>query len=223
MSLTLAKNRLGHGIGGVLLAVTLALTFTGCSSAPETSTPAPPAQTETSGQSDALAQLIEEGLAQAESDFQREVLTEAKETGQISEADWKEANNRFKECMADLGRDVEIIYEGSRALVMEEADGPDKQAMENNAAERNQENMQCHKKTSGFINEVYEYINGNSGGSVDDVQRAVLNCLIERELIPADTTYEQFVTDLEQNEGKQYGPSGGDNEEEMTACWIENT
>ncbi len=223
MSLTTRKNRLSRYIGGSLLAATLALTFTGCSSAPELDTPAPPTQTEQSGQSDALTQLIEDGLAQAESDFQVDVLTKAKETGQISEADWKEANNRFKECMADLGRDVEIVYEGSRALVMEEADTLNKDDMQGTSADRNQDTIQCQKKTNGFINEIYEYINGNSAGSADDVQRAVLTCLIERELVPADTTYEQFVTDLEQNEGKQYSPSGGDNEDEITACWIENT
>lgn len=221
MSLTTRKNRIKRGFGGALLAATLALTFTGCSSTPEVKTPAPPTQSEQSGQSDALTQLIEEGLAQAGSDFQVEVLTKAKETGQISEADWKEANNRFKECMADLGRDVEIVYEGSRALVMEEAGTLNEDDMEGSAADRNQDTVQCQKKTNGFINEIYEYINGNSAGSSDDVQRAVLNCLIERELVPADTTYEQFVTDLEQNEGKQY--SGGDNEDEITACWIENT
>lgn len=223
MSLTFAKNRLGHGIRGVLLAATLALTFTGCSSTPKADTPAQPSQTEQSGQSDALTQLIENGLAQAGSEFQIEVLTKAKESGQISEADWKEANNRFKECMADLGRDVEIVYEGSRALVMEEANTLNKNEMEGSAADRNQDTVQCQKKTNGFINEIYEYINGNSAGSADDVQRAVLSCLIERELVPADTTYEQFVTDLEQNEGKQYSPSGGENEDEITACWIENT
>lgn len=214
----MGKHSLRAAGAAALLALTLA--FTGCSPAAEPNSPAPPTQTE---KSDALTQLIEDGLAQAESEFQKEVLTKAKETGQISEADWKEANNRFKECMADLGRDVEIVYEGSRALVMEATDTLDKKEMENGAAQRQQDNAACHKKTSGFINEVYEYINGNSAGSADDMQRAVLNCLIERELVPADTTYEEFVTDLEQNDGKQYSPNGGENEEKITACWIENT
>lgn len=128
------------------------------------------------------------------------MLTQAKESGQISEADWKEANNRYKTCLSENGHKVELVYEGSRVLIMEEGSpGMSAQDMQASGQERSKDDLECYGKTSAFINEVYTYLNGGSDKpDGDTTQRAVLTCLIDRKLVPANTTYDEFVADLEQ-------------------------
>jgi len=211
------------------LAFAAAVLLTGCTAGSPSAAepPAGPSAGSTdggggAGSSDMLDQMIADGLANAKSDFQREVLTQAQETGTISEADWKEAHSQEKKCLADQGYTVEMIYEGTKVLTQSEIDENESSA---DAEKRKQASMECYEKTSSFINEIYSYLNGDgeAGMDGDTVQRAVLACLIERELVPAELAYDEFVADLEQNDGKQYAPNGQPNEEEIAQCWIENT
>lgn len=206
------------------LCVASALTLTGC-----TTTPVPPS-TEPSavspgadGGTGALDKLIQDGLANAKSDFQKEVLKTAKDTGKISEADWKEANNRFKECLAAKGYQVELVFQGSKVLTQTVADDGDRSEADKQAdAEASQE---CYEKTSAFINEVYALLAGGGQDKPDGdtTQRAVLACLIDRGLAPKGTSYDEFLADLEQG-GKQFTPQeGSSNQEAVAKCWIENT
>lgn len=210
-------SALRRALAGLALVSVLALA--GCSSTP----PEPRPSNSGSNGSETLTQMIDTGLANAQSDFQEEVLTEAKKTGQISEADWKEANNRYKTCLTEQGFQVEIIYRGSTVQIQGEVDG--KQTPADREA-RQKADLSCYQKTAAHINEIYAYLNDDGSGNGldgDTVQRAVLACLIDRELAPADTTYDEFVADLEQNDGKQFAPNGQDNEAEITKCWMENT
>lgn len=208
-----------------VFALAAAMMLTGC--APGTGnatdmTGGAPNSAEGSVPSDTLEQMIADGLANAKSDFQREVLTKAKTTGEISEADWKEANNQNKECLAAKGFNVEILYEGTKVLVQHEINESETQAQ---AEEWNQATQTCYEKTSSFINEIYSYLAGDENGQGfdgDTAQRAVLACLIERKLVPADTSYDEFVADLEQNNGKQFSGQGQPNEKDFTQCWVEN-
>ncbi|MFB9748107.1 hypothetical protein [Leifsonia shinshuensis] len=168
-----------------------------------------------------LDSLISDGLRQAKSEFQKEVLTKARETGSISEADWKEANNRYKACLDEQGYAADLLYDGSKVLMAFDADSNESEAAKKT---RQAADLACYQKTSAFINEVYAYLNGGSDRpDADAVQRAVLACLIDRKLVPADTSYDQFLADLEQNEGKQFGAQSAADEEAVTKCWIENT
>lgn len=213
------KPFLMRGLAAV--AVVGGLAFAGC--APSDSSQEQPSPS-TSSSSDALSQMIEEGLAEAESDFQREVLTKAKRSGEVSEADWKEANNRYKTCLADQGYDVELIFQGSKVQTIRDAEeGEAGDANNADTQKRQQVDIECYAKTSAFINEIYDYINGTGGMDGDQVQRAVLQCLLDRGLVPKDTTYDEFLADLDQGEGQQFNPKGGPNEEKIMECWVEMT
>ncbi|MDJ1370252.1 hypothetical protein C7K25_02495 [Gulosibacter molinativorax] len=211
-----------------ILALAGALLITGCASTETDPAPASPdANVIDGGNTSTLDLLISDGLANAQSDFQREVLQEARESGQISEDDWKEANNQYKACLVAKGYEVEVIYNGTDVLIQGEAETEGTVDEQKAAGElRQQADRECYEKTSAFINEIYSYLNGGqqAGGlDGDTVQRAVLACLIDRDLVPSDTSYDGFLADLEQNGGKQFTPNGQENEEDIAACWVENT
>lgn len=207
-------------IGALFVAVTL----TGCSQGVQESEQAQEALPQGSTESPSVDRLIEEGLANAKSDFQREVLTKVRDSGSLSEADWKEANTQRAQCLQDKGFAVEIIYDGADVLL--QADVPAEDVGPSGAEDSglSSADQECYEKTSAFINEIYSSLNGGAQSvDSDGVQRAVLQCLIDRELVPADTSYEEFVTDLEQNEGKQFSPQGTGDNDPIAACWTENS
>lgn len=203
----------------VVLGAVMAFALGGCAS------PAEPVSSSVAEGSVTLEQIIDDGLAAAGSDFQTEVLTRAQETGAVSEEDWKEANNKFKDCMVDKGYEIELIYDGANVTTQTVADvGSGGEEQQADAEKRRADDQECYEKTSAFINEAYSLLNGGSVSvSADEMQRAVLQCLIDRELVPAETTYEEFVADLEQNEGKQFSPQGTEENDPVAACWMENS
>lgn len=194
------------------LAVVAALMLTGCSNA-SSEEPAPEAP-------ETLDQMVDEGLANAQSDFQRDVLQKAKETGEISEADWKEANNQKKECMAALGYDLEIVYEGSKVMWLMDLDEEEDDAA---LKKRDQASLDCSDKTNAYINEIYSFLAGDQpGADGSDPLRAVFDCLIDNELIPEDATFDEFNADLEHNEGQQFTGEGTPDEDAISDCWAKN-
>ncbi len=164
--------------------------------------------------------MIDNGIAQAGSDFQKDVLTRAKQSRQISEADWKEANTRYEKCMREAGLDVEVIYEGSRVLV--QSNTVDPKSGERSEADKKAD-LDCYKKTSAHINEVYFYLNsGGEAGNLSDHHKVILKCLKDKNLVPADTTLEQFEAKLKEGNGEFTG-EGQDKQNEFAKCWEEAT
>lgn len=208
-----------------LTLIALASLASGCSQdRPTADDPAPGTPEQSAPASGTLESLIADGLREAGSDFQRELLEQVRKTGELSEADWKEANNRYVACMAEHGRTIELVYQGATVLEREQADQGGLTDHEAAQDERIKTEQECMMKTKAFINEVYAYLHGetNPGNSVDGetVERKILACLIERGLVPEDSTYEQFINDLNTNEGREFG---GGSSEEAGACWRDNT
>lgn len=211
-------------LGLATLALIGGLVVAGCAASPVQG--GTPAQT-TPDESDTLNEMIDRGLAESKSEFQTEVLTQAKSDGEISEANWKEANNLYKSCLSEQGYEVELIFQGSKVLTsgVADADDPGDPGNPDDPAtkQRQQVDVECYSKTSAHINEIYDYLNGNGGMDGDQVQRAVLQCLLDRGLVPEDTSYDEFLADLEQQNGLGFNPEGGPDEEKIRACWIEMT
>lgn len=214
-------NRLSKNSVRAVLALTCLVSMLGVSGCATTGTSSETGTAAgTSGQV-TLEQIIADGLSDAKSDFQKEVLTKVQETGTISEADWKEANSMQAACMTEKGYPTEVIYEGTKVILKTEA-APGAGEAESEAERA--DTIECYDKTSAYINEAYAYINGGPNQvDPDAVQRAVLQCLIDGGLVPAETSYEEFVADLQQNEGKQYSPAEGENADATAACWRENS
>lgn len=170
-----------------------------------------------------LQALIDDGLANAKSDFQKEVLSKAQESGEISEADWKEANEQYESCLIDAGQNVELVYEGSQVLVKGEVNEGGEPGDDETRQREREENAKCYEKTSMYINEIYAYLNdGGTEQDHEEVERAVYECLIETGVIPKDTTFDEFASELAKDEGPQIS-----NEEtpvdEQAECWEKVT
>lgn len=146
--------------------------------------------------SDALQEMIADGLANAPSDFQQEVLAEAQKSGEISEASWKEANEQYQSCLTDLGRNVELVYVGAQVQIRGEVEA-DEAIDEASRQKEREEDTACYEKTSMYINEIYAYLHDDSAEEENDqLERAVYACLIETKVIPKDTTFEEFSAEL---------------------------
>ncbi|WP_029088612.1 hypothetical protein [Brevibacterium album] len=206
-------------------ALSACLLLTACSAPAEepssTDPAAPQEQPAGSGADDTLAQLIDKGLEQVQSDFQREVLQKAKETGEVSEADWKEANNRLAQCAKDGGLEIELMYQGAEVQYISPA-GTD--STEETRAKENELILECEMKTNAFIKDAYAYLNGSQGPGEDyALERAVLACLIDKELVPEGTTLEQFLASMNNDDAtSRTDESSTEGNEEYDACWREN-
>lgn len=171
----------------------------------------------------ALQELIDDGLANAKSDFQKEVLNQAQKSGEISEADWKEANEQYKSCLIAAGQDVELVYEGAQVHVRGEAkEGGDPTDEKAQQQEREQD-IECYEKTSMYINEIYAYLNGDgSEHDSEEIERSVYDCLIETGVIPPETTFDEFSSELSKDEGPQISNEDTP-EDEQAECWEKAT
>ncbi len=174
----------------------------------------------TEDDSGVLGKMLDDGLANAPSEFQQEVLMKFKKSGVLGESEWKEANNRRKNCFIEKGYAAEVVYVGSNAQMRVEVEGVETPAEQER---RRQVDVDCYQQTSAYINEIYDYLNGGSHRYEGDaVERAVFECLVKRELIPHHTKYDEFLSDLENNEGKQFSSNGSKNGEDFSRCWAEN-
>ncbi|MDR3108054.1 MAG: hypothetical protein LBU05_07700 [Bifidobacteriaceae bacterium] len=115
----------------------------------------------------------------------------------ISEANWKEANNRYVDCMAGKGYTVEVQYLGEKTQTIRDAETA---ADEAELQQDRTADLECGVKASLFVNQLYAELN-RPGGPMDPLasDRSIHQCYIENNVIPGDVTFEQF-----QAEGQKY-------------------
>ena len=126
---------------------------------------------------------------------QKEVLKRFVQSGDISESDWKESNNRYVDCMAGQGYAVQVEYLGEKTQTVAQFE-PDADEADMQIAR--DADMECGIKTSLFVNQLYAEIN-RPGGPMDplDSDRSIHQCYIDRDIIPADVTFEQFEAEIQ--------------------------
>lgn len=104
-----------------------------------------------SGSSSYEAEL-KQALQSASSDFERGVLERAVKAGRISESDYREANEKYQECLAAKGDDVEFDTDQSTGLMQEHMNTDDNY----DSAKANEDSMACAKGTNLQIRDLYE-------------------------------------------------------------------
>lgn len=167
--------------------------------------------------SSSIDALIEEGLAADIDDVQRQILSTAQKTGEVSEADWKEANNRYVQCMSERGHSYQVSYQGTEVVfTRESASGGNGQE---DVAEKN-DALECGTLTNTYVNGLYQYLYGSDPvQNSQDMERAVLACLIDKGLVPDSTTFDEFSADLSQG-GTQFMGEGDPRQAEFEECWV---
>jgi len=148
------------------------------------------------------------------------ILNQAKLTGAISEADWKEVNQRTAECLQEKsGYPTTVVYEGANAYLQQNQGTELPSGDTDRQIER--DTIACVDQFSGAVNTVYRYLYG--GPMYRDpefVPRAIYDCLKDKELIPKSVTWEEFEADYwsstQNPDDKIYGPEAGPG---FDTCW----
>lgn len=147
-----------------------------------------------SGSSSYEAEL-KQALQSASSDFERGVLERAAKAGRISESDYREANEKYQECMAAKGDDVEFDTDQSTGLMQEHMNTDDNY----DSAKANEDSMACAKGTNLQIRDLYERMVQNPSNA-DEIE-LVVGCLKRRKLVPDSFTKQDYLTEMGKPEG----------------------
>lgn len=134
--------------------------------------------------------LIDEELASGTlTDFEKDVLTRAKERGAISQSDYEAAHTRYKECMASKG----IIAQETRypnGIIHSTPPGPDDSFTVDDLAEAN---FLCGVGTTAAIDQLYSVQQGNPD-LLRDRNEAGAACLVREGIAPASFSRDDFAT-----------------------------
>jgi hypothetical protein len=136
-----------------------------------------------------------------------QILLEARLTGVVSEADWKEANENSVRCVIDRGysaKNAWIPYRGLDAILETLADS----SQETQILLADFQN--CHVRYGFYVSGLYSYLyGGQSGNKSDDIPQQIYQCLLERNLIPASVNFDEYLVDFETPDIPLYGPERG--------------
>ena len=138
---------------------------------------------------------LKQALQSASSDFERGVLERAVKAGRISESDYREANEKYQECMAAKGDDVEFDTDQSTGLMQEHMNTDDTY----DSAKANEDSMACAKGTNLQIRDLYERMVQNPSNA-DEIE-LVVGCLKRRKLVPDSFTKQDYLTEMGKPEG----------------------
>jgi hypothetical protein len=157
--------------------------------------PGPPERPNTAPASGEPAEIAQAGLDSGQvGDFQRQLLQGYLETGDISEADWKQANADNVACMAALGHETTTVYDGAVATESMTGTG----ATRDEAIQRAADSEACATEHSRYVNQVYAASRGQSTGAQSgDADDAIRQCYIAKGIIGEDTTPSQWQLNLD--------------------------
>ncbi|MDR1449118.1 MAG: hypothetical protein LBI84_02745 [Propionibacteriaceae bacterium] len=157
---------------------------------------------------------IDDILASADAsgmdDFQRAVIEQARETGKISEENWKQANYNMLECVSAAAPDMvcQVTYDGAR--VDNECHFPNSSEMtEGDLKNWSLIIRDCQMRHAGDVNSLYAYLYGGpEQRDPEYLPRQIWQCLLDRQGLPETVTFEQFYADFD-NGAVSYGPDQG--------------
>lgn len=123
------------------------------------------------------------------------ILERAVKAGRISESDYREANEKYQECLAAKGDDVEFDTDQSTGLMQEHMNTDDNY----DSAKANEDSMACAKGTNLQIRDLYERMVQNPSNA-DEIE-LVVGCLKRRKLVPDSFTKQDYLTEMGKPEG----------------------
>lgn len=139
--------------------------------------------------SSTYAAQLDQALQSATSDFERAVLQRAKKDGKISEADYREANERYAQCMAGKGDDIEFDTDQSTGLMQERLNADEHY----DSDKVNEDSMACAQGTNLLIRDLYERMLTNPTNA-DEIE-LIVGCLKRHDLVPETFTKQDYLTE----------------------------
>jgi hypothetical protein len=152
-----------------------------------------------------LLQTARDGLADPlTDDTQRQVLQNFLDTGQISEADWKDAVYRNAACLTKLsGNETTPVFDGAQYSYRSvQSDSPTQ-------AELEAQTTTCYTPILDYVDRIWYELNRTGGPKTfTETEEAQRQCFIDKGLIPSDVTPEQWIANYDQYLGQQKGSDG---------------
>lgn len=180
---------LGYQVGRVMVVASVVVLLSGCSGTHATEAPSIAPMW-----ADAIQRALDDpGL----SDFERQVLSD----DDVTDAEFREAQDRFTQCMADLGWVVAFNVGQGGYSVSPDAGNPDTKM-----TGVQPDNMQCQKGTLSYIEPIYLGLRDNPRGL--DFAGQIQACYARRGVHDgADLGHDQFAAMLD---APDYLPSSRD-------------
>lgn len=139
---------------------------------------------------------LRQALQSATSDFEKHVLTKAIKAGKISEADYREANEKYQQCMISKGDQITFSTDQSTGLMQEsmDVDGQDY-----DSDKVNSDSIACAKGTNLLIRDLYERMTTNPSNA-DDIE-LIVSCLKRKKLVPNSFTKQDYLNESSKTDG----------------------
>lgn len=139
---------------------------------------------------------LRQALQSATSDFEKHVLTKAIKAGKISEADYREANEKYQQCMISKGDQITFSTDQSTGLMQEsmDIDGQDY-----DSDKVNSDSIACAKGTNLLIRDLYERMTTNPSNA-DDIE-LIVSCLKRKKLVPNSFTKQDYLNESSKTDG----------------------
>ncbi|MBW3095265.1 hypothetical protein KIH75_07950 [Bifidobacterium sp. 64T4] len=139
---------------------------------------------------------MRQALQSATSDFERQALKKAIKTGRISDSDYREANEKYQQCMISKGDPITFTTDQSTGLMQESMDVDDQNY---DSDKVNSDSITCAKGTNLLIRDLYERMTTNPSNS-DEIE-LIVSCLKRRKLVPDSFTKQDYLTESSKPDG----------------------
>ncbi len=139
---------------------------------------------------------LKQALQSATSDFEKQVLKKAIKTGKISDSDYREANEKYQQCMISKGDPITFSTDQSTGL-MQESMNVDDQNYDSDKV--NSDSIACAEGTNLLIRDLYERMATNPSNS-DEIE-LIVSCLKRKKLVPESFTKQDYLTESAKPDG----------------------
>lgn len=139
---------------------------------------------------------LKQALQSATSDFEKQVLKKAIKTGKISDSDYREANEKYQQCMISKGDPITFSTDQSTGL-MQESMNVDDQNYDSDKV--NSDSIACAEGTNLLIRDLYERMATNPSNS-DEIE-LIVSCLKRKKLVPESFTKQDSLTESAKPDG----------------------
>lgn len=139
---------------------------------------------------------LKQALQSATSDFEKQVLKKAIKTGKNSDSDYREANEKYQQCMIAKGDPITFSTDQSTGL-MQESMNVDDQNYDSDKV--NSDSIACAEGTNLLIRDLYERMATNPSNS-DEIE-LIVSCLKRKKLVPESFTKQDYLTESAKPDG----------------------